>query len=113
MVVSLSWSNGTVEVVNKQILTTCRALITELRLAPQDCTEVLRIVQTVLNKTPLPRLGKRKDVTSCCPLKIMTGIIPRQALVVGAEFAPESSRQLSLERVKAIQIVGIKMLRFS
>jgi len=107
------WANGTVENVNKHVLAACRALATELRLAPQDWPDVIGLIQTVLNEAPLPRLGKREDGTLRCPLEVMTGICPRRVLVLGVDPAPDNVECYSLERVRAEQVARIDKLQTS
>ena len=62
-------SNGTVEVVCRELLRATRALLSELKL-PQKCwPDVIPVVQSVLNSTSLERLGERcaLRVLACLP----------------------------------------------
>lgn len=94
------WVNETVESVNKHTMAAYRALCTELSLGPQDWTEFLDIIQSALNETPLPRLGKNREGIYLSPLEVMTGISPRRTLLVGTEPSPEKISRLSVERTK-------------
>lgn len=62
------WSNGTVEVVCRELIRTTRALLSEFQLPRTSWTKVLPVVQSVLNNSILPRLGNR------CPLTAFTGL---------------------------------------
>ena len=54
------WSNGTVEVVNREVLRVLRALCSELRIPFKEWPNVLPVVQGVLNSAALPRPGERR-----------------------------------------------------
>ena len=62
------WSNGTVEVVCRELLRATRAILSEFQLPHSSWTQVLPIVQSVLKNTRLPRLGNR------CPITAFTGL---------------------------------------
>ena len=62
------WSNGTVEVVNREVLRVLRALCSELKIPFKEWPSIVPIVQGVLNSAVLPRLGNRS------PLTAMTGL---------------------------------------
>ena len=62
------WSNGTVEVVCREVLRACRALLSELQLPLKCWPDVVPIVQSALNNSILPRLGNR------CPQTVFTGL---------------------------------------
>lgn len=64
MIACCTWSNGTVEVVCRELLRTCRTLLSEYQL-PHSCwPTVLPVVQSVLKNTVLERPGNR------CPLTV-------------------------------------------
>ncbi|KAJ8527394.1 hypothetical protein ON010_g14869 [Phytophthora cinnamomi] len=65
------WANGTVEVVMREILRCCRALLSEWRLQTKEWPRVIKIVQMVLNHTPSPALGGVAPVTAMTGLKAM------------------------------------------
>ncbi len=62
------WSNGKVEVVCGKLVRTTRALLSDFQLLHSAWTQLLPIVQSVLNNSVLPRLGNR------CPLTAFTGL---------------------------------------
>jgi hypothetical protein len=64
------WSNGTVEVVNREILRVLRALCSELKIPFREWPNLLPLVQGILNSAILPRLG------NCSPLTAMTAFQP-------------------------------------
>jgi hypothetical protein len=51
------WANGTVEVVNREVLKGVKALLSERRLHISDWPVVLPVVQSALNVMPADRLG--------------------------------------------------------
>ena len=53
------WANGSVERVCREVIRACQALLGEWRLAPMDWPAVSECVQSVLNQSPLKRLGPR------------------------------------------------------
>lgn len=62
------WSNGTVEVVCRELIRTTRALLSEFQLPRSAWPDVLPLVQFALNNTKLPRLSNQ------CPLTVFTGL---------------------------------------
>ena len=62
------WSNGTVEVVCRELLRVLRALTSEFQIHLRMWPSVFPLVQSILNNTPLARLGGR------CPLTAFTGL---------------------------------------
>ena len=62
------WSNGTVEVVCREVLRACRALLSELQLPQKSWPDVVPMIQSALNNSILARLGNR------CPLTVFTGL---------------------------------------
>ena len=78
------WSNGTVERICREVLRACRALCSEWKLAPQDWPSVVECVQSVLNHSPLKRLGLRdKNYPGVyrTPMEVFTGHIPTRPLL--------------------------------
>lgn len=99
------------EVFNKHVLAACRALMTDLRLAPHDWSDVFGIIETKLNEEPLARLRKREDGTFHCPLEVMTGIKPRCTLLVGTEPTLFNVDRLTVERFQAERLTCIEVLQ--
>jgi hypothetical protein len=77
------WSNGQVERVNREIRELLSTLITENRLQNEAWTELLPIVNFVLNNTPSKRLGGHS------PVEVFTGHKPTSPLSV--IFRPEAT----------------------
>ena len=74
-----SWSNGTVEVVCRELLRVLRALTSEFQIHFRIWPSVLPLVKYILNNIPLVRLGGR------CPLTAFTGVpagLPLRAVSV-------------------------------
>ena len=79
------WSNGTVEVVCRELLRATRALISEFQLPHKCWPDVIPVVHSELNFTPLERLDKR------CGLTVFTGLpqdITLQSLKAKVEETP-------------------------
>ena len=68
------WSNGTVEVVNRHLLTAFRALCSEFQLPLWQWNYLIPFVQSTLNHSPTPRLSNH------CPTEVFTGLRPKSTL---------------------------------
>ncbi len=68
------WSNGTIEVVNCELLRATRVLLAEFQMNQRCWPSVLPFVQSVLNNSVLECLGNR------CPLTVFTQLPPTSAL---------------------------------
>lgn len=91
----------------RTILSSCRSLLSELRLAPQDWVHVLPMVKTALNESPLIRLGKfRTSGKYRSPLQVMTGLKPT---IPNNLFG--SSSKVKFKRSRAEQIMYIDKLQ--
>jgi hypothetical protein len=108
------WSNGTVEVVNREILRVLRALCSELRIPFREWPNLVPLVQGVLNSAILPRLGNRSPLTAMTGLpadhplaSITTSSEVRPRAVKLAEtraFSAKQSSQLSVRWILCIRI---------
>lgn len=58
------WANGTVEVVNREVLKSVKALLSERRLHVRDWPAVLPVVQAALNAMPADRLDGHSPLTA-------------------------------------------------
>ncbi|GMF14516.1 unnamed protein product [Phytophthora fragariaefolia] len=58
------WANGTVEVVNREVLKSVKALLSERKLPVRDRPSVLPVVQSALNGMPADRLGGKSPLTA-------------------------------------------------
>ena len=61
-------SNGTVERVNRDVLTVFRALLSEYRLLDRQWMQLKPLVQTAINHTPVQSLG------NVAPITVLTGL---------------------------------------
>lgn len=100
------WSNGSVEVVCRELLRATRALLSEFQL-PQNCwPSIMPLVQSVLNNTVLQRLGNR------CPLTAFTGMPQnsplRSIMVKRNEFCTVRSIQEAqcLQRLQVEKVIA-------
>ncbi|POM71913.1 Hypothetical protein PHPALM_11462 [Phytophthora palmivora] len=99
------WANDTVEVVMREVLRCCRALLSEWRLQPYEWPCVVNIVQMVLNNTPSPALG------GVAPITAMTGLAamgPADHLAV-----PGPLVSTTLEEIQRTQRQNIDLLRLA
>jgi transposase InsO family protein len=58
------WANGTVDVVNREVLKAVKALLSERRLRIEDWPRVLPVVQGALNQMPADRLNGKSPLTA-------------------------------------------------
>ncbi|KAE8968988.1 hypothetical protein PR001_g27632, partial [Phytophthora rubi] len=58
------WANGTVEVVNREVLKSVKALLSERKLQATYWPRVLSVVQAALNSMPSDRLGGATPLTA-------------------------------------------------
>lgn len=110
------WVNGTVESVMHRVRAVCLALLSKMKLGPQDGPNVIGTVITALNESPLPRLGKRDHATFWTPLEVFTGLKPvRSQMLYTAEYKNvglhSGADEVSLDRVRALQVMNIELLQ--
>lgn len=105
------WSNGTVERLNRDVLRAMRAMLGELKLAPHDWASVIDAIQTVLNESACPRLGRNPDGTTRTPLQVMTGIRPNRGLVRILHSQIEHSSPCTMDQSEAERIISITQLQ--
>lgn len=79
-VVYSPWASGTVERLNRDILSALLAILAELKLAPQDWTQEIDLIQTEINEAPTSLLGQNYSVSARSLLEVMTGISSRRAI---------------------------------
>lgn len=75
------WLNGTVDSVTRSVLSATRAMLAELKLAPQDWDSVLTTISSALNEASPDRFGYPSDRIYHSPLNGMTGIDPKHQFV--------------------------------
>jgi hypothetical protein len=97
------WANGTVEVVMRETLRCCRALLSEWLLQPRERPQVVKIVQIVLNNTPSPALGGVAPVTAMMGLAAMG---PSDCIAV-----PGAMDSVTLESIQATQRQNVVKLQ--
>ena len=101
------WSNGTVEVVCRELLRATRALLSEYQLPMTSWPQVLPIVQSVLNNSMLKRLG------NYCPLTAFTGLPQSTPLLSIKNKVNDVVKIHSISKVRAIQAVNTANLQES
>lgn len=107
------WANGTVESLMRTILAALRALLFELKLAPQDWKEIIFLIQSVINSAGLERLGKDSSGHFRSPLQVMTGLQPNLPITRLTNSAPAFSPDKSADYIRANQILNISELQQS
>ena len=105
------WVNGTVESVMRSVLSATRAMLAELKLAPQDWDSVLPTIASALNEASPDRLGRRCDGIARSPLEVMTGIEPKRQVhhVLPSHIIQANSE--TVEHTRAAQTVNIRDLQ--
>jgi len=84
------WANGTIERVNREVLRTIRALISEFKLPHTKWIDLLPLIQLIINATPSKRLGNRS------PMEVFLGRKPEHLL-----------RSIYPAKIKTIQDIKI------
>lgn len=105
------WVNGAVESLMRSVLPATRAMIAELKLAPQDCTSVLPAIASALNEASMERLGKRSDGIALSPLEVMTGISPSRAMLRILPTAASAINEVNISHARATQVIAITKLQ--
>lgn len=105
------WANGTVENLMRSILSATRAMLSELKLAPQDWACVLPSIATALNQASLSRLGKNSNGLSRSPLEVMTGIHPQRPLLRILHSDSDFVQAQTLTHARVLQVLKIDDLQ--
>lgn len=58
------WSNGAVDRLGKELVRTCRAILSELQMRPEEWPDILPIIQSTLNNTPSRHRQKIAPITA-------------------------------------------------
>ena len=95
-------SNGTVEVVCKEVLRACRALLSEFRMKESEWPSVVPIIQSVLNHSKRPSLGNRAPVTVFCSLPADN---PLRTV-----FPADTSKVQTLSETRAQRLINVESL---
>ena len=104
------WANGTVERVNREVLRATKSLLSEWKLAPQDWPADIDCVQSVLNQSPLPRLGLQRPGVYRSPLQTFTGIPPSRPLLCALPTSKYKTAHFP-EEVRATQVLRVEELQ--
>lgn len=99
------WSNGTVEVVCREILRASRALLSEYQLPIEYWPQVLPIVQSILNNSIIDRLGKH------CPLTAFTGLPQDSPLLAIKTNKGERIEVKNIDQVRAEQCMNLTKMQ--
>ena len=68
------WSNGTIEIIVKDMKKVCKSLLLEFKLKPSNVNSLLPLIQFALNHSP------REDKANLAPITIFTGLRPSSNL---------------------------------
>eukprot|EP00737_Agarophyton_chilense_P000533 gb/GEZJ01000595.1/.p1 GENE.gb/GEZJ01000595.1/~~gb/GEZJ01000595.1/.p1 ORF type:complete len:370 (-),score=37.03 gb/GEZJ01000595.1/:420-1529(-) len=106
------WSNGSVEVVCRELLRTCRAVLSEFQLSRSAWPSVLPLVQSALNNSSTRRLNRR------CTLTVFTGLpkdtpllaIVRDGTVKSVKSVDEAKKKALLD-AEQVQKAMLKLHR--
>ena len=105
-----AWANRTVERVNREVLRATKALLSEWKLAPQDWPAVIDCFQSVLNQSPLPRLGIQRPGVYRSPLQTFTVIPPSRPLFCVLPTSKYKTAHFP-EEVRAAQVLKVEELQ--
>lgn len=94
-------SNGTFEVVCREVLRATRAVLSELQLTGHAWASLISIVQAAINSAPTKRLAGK------CLLTVFTGLKQDNTLISIKETPGEEHRVLSIGRIKAVILMKI------
>ena len=109
------WANGTVERVCREVLRASRALCSEWKLGAQDWPGVLETIQSILNHSPLKRLGLQSGKIGTVyrsPLEVFNGRRPRRPLM-RATPPTTYEKAFSMDEVRLKQVIEIEKLQES
>ncbi len=88
-----------------------RALTWEMKLGLGDWPELIKMVQTILNETPVKRLRMREDGVYRSPLEVMTGILPSRYHLSLPQIESKTVECKSIETVRARQLTKLEALQ--
>ncbi len=98
------WSNGTVEVVNRELLRATRAILSEYQLHNSSWPSIMPVVQAALNNSLSERLGNR------CPLTVFTGHPQDTPLTAITQKVGDRTEVHSLGKIRHAQRESIHAL---
>lgn len=94
--------NGTAENVCREVLSACRALLSEFRMREREWPTVLKLILSILNHSVRPSLGQEAPVTAFAGL-------PADAPLLTLLPSPEARPQ-DMEFIRAQLITRVKAL---
>jgi hypothetical protein len=100
------WSNGTVEVVCREVLRALRALISELHLQFKHWPSVVPILQSMLNNQPADRLKGMAPVAAMTALPASTPLLSITSPLPGVEV-------LTMDQIVAERAANLKAIQDS
>lgn len=109
------WSKGSVERVCRKVLRSCKALLSEWRLAPQDWPCVIECTQSIINHAPLTRLrlrDARNPRVYQTPLEVFSGLRPSRPLMLAPPPTRSSNSKLN-EEAKLRRLFNINEIQIS
>lgn len=104
------WANGTVERVMREVRRACDSILRDFKLAPQDWPNIVHMVQSILNSSPLKRLGKNDDGTMRTPLQVMTSLRPKRT-VLKTKNVNDAVKVKSISHARAVQLMQIDSIQ--
>ena len=99
------------ESLMRSILAATRAMLAELKLAPQDWASVIPSIASALNEASLDRLGRRENGIARTPLEVMTGIAPRRSILQILPNEPNVLQETNTEQARTVQVLEISKLQ--
>lgn len=107
----LRWDHEMVDLLNVDIRTTSRSMLTESKLAPRDCTSLIDILPSILNESSARQLGKFPDSSTRASMQVMTCLRPRHSMLqfvpgwmMGGD-APNSIGRTAAEHVRKLKLL--------
>ena len=107
------WANGSVERVCREVLRSCRALLSEWKMGPREWPAILEAIQAIINHAPLRRLGLRDASTPGVyrtPREVFTGHKPRRPLLRALPFSKYPSKKSNHE-TRTRQVLNVERLQ--
>lgn len=92
----LSLANRTVDSFMNSILSSTRAMVSELNLAPQDWFFVFRDIASALNEASIDLLGERADGIAVSSLECMNAIAPNRSILRTFSSDPKITKQKTI-----------------
>jgi len=99
------WTNGSVEIVCRELLRAMRALMSEFQLPFKSWPTVVPVVQSVLNNTPLDRLN------DACPLTAFTHLPADSPLLAIKRDSREKIDIVSVKEARARQVMNLSRVQ--